>query len=92
MIRSFRHAGLERLFRNGPKAGIQPNHAKKLRILLTALDSASNPVEMNQPGWDFHALSGQLKGHWAVSVNGNWRITFTFRGEDAEIVDYRDYH
>jgi proteic killer suppression protein len=56
------------------------------------LDAASNPVEMNQPGWDFHALSGALKGHWAISVNGNWRITFRFTGEDAEVVDYCDYH
>ena len=92
MVRSFKHAGLERFFRTGSKAGIQPSQEKKLRILLTALDAAGNPLEMNGPGWDFHALSGQLKGHWAVSVNGNWRITFTFRGEDAEIVDYRDYH
>jgi proteic killer suppression protein len=25
-------------------------------------------------------------------VNGNWRMTFTFDAEDAEIVDYQDYH
>jgi len=47
---------------------------------------------MDGSGWGFHALSGVVKGHWAVSVKGNWRITFTFRGEDAEIVDYLDYH
>jgi len=92
VIRSFKHAGLERFFKTSSKAGIQPSHAKKLRVLLTALDAASNPLEMNGPGWGFHALSGSLKGHWAVSVNGNWRLTFTFTGEDAEVVDYRDYH
>jgi toxin HigB-1 len=92
VIRSFKHAGLEKYFRTGSKAGIQPAHAKKLRVLLTALDAASNALEMNGEGWSFHALSGVLKGHWAVSVNGNWRITFTFRGEDAEVVDYLDYH
>jgi len=27
-----------------------------------------------------------------VSVNGNWRLTFTFDGEDAILVDYMDYH
>ena len=92
MIRSFKHAGLEKFFKTGSKAGIQPSHARKLRILLTALDSASTPVEMDGSGWGFHALSGTLKGHWALSVNGNWRITFRFDGEDAEVVDYRDYH
>jgi proteic killer suppression protein len=63
-----------------------------LRILLTALDAASNPQQMDGSGWGFHALAGSSKGHWAVSVNGNWRITFTFRGEDAEIVNYLDCH
>jgi proteic killer suppression protein len=92
LIRSFKHAGLERFFRTGSKAGTEPNHAKKLRVLLTALDAASNPLQMDGSGWGFHPLSGALKGHWAVSVNGNWRITFTFLGEDAEVVDYLDYH
>jgi len=27
-----------------------------------------------------------------VKVNGNWRLTFTFEGEDAVLVDYQDYH
>jgi proteic killer suppression protein len=47
---------------------------------------------MDGSGWSFHVRRGPLEGHWAVSVNGNWRITVTFRGEDAEIVDYLDYH
>jgi proteic killer suppression protein len=47
---------------------------------------------MNVPGWGLHPLSDDLKGHWAVSVNGNWRMTFTFDGTDAVLVDYMDYH
>jgi len=47
---------------------------------------------MNLPGWKWHLLKGELAGHWAVSVSGNWRMTFTFEGEDAVLVDYRDYH
>ena len=47
---------------------------------------------MDAPGWGLHALRGDLKRHWAVSVNGNWRVTFTFEGENAILVDYRDYH
>jgi len=27
-----------------------------------------------------------------VKANGNWRMTFCFEGEDAILVDYRDYH
>jgi toxin HigB-1 len=44
------------------------------------------------PGWRFHALKGDLAGHWAVSVDENWRLTFMFEGDDAVLVDYRDYH
>lgn len=47
---------------------------------------------MNVSGWRLHQLSGELADHWAVTVNVNWRLTFKFVGEDAEIVDYQDYH
>jgi proteic killer suppression protein len=47
---------------------------------------------MAAPGWNLHRLKGQLEGHWSVSVNGNWRMTFRFNATDAEIVDYQDYH
>jgi toxin HigB-1 len=92
MIRSFRHKGIKKFFLTGSKAGIQPSHAAKLNDQLAALNVSYKPEDMNFPGWQFHALSGDLAGHWAVSVNGNWRLTFTFDGEDAILVDYRDYH
>jgi proteic killer suppression protein len=92
VIRTFRHRGLERFFKTGSKIGIQPAHEARLRILLTTLNLASAPQDMNRPGWDWHPLKGVLKGHWAVTVNRNWRLTFTFDGEDAILVDYQDYH
>jgi proteic killer suppression protein len=92
VIRTFRHRGLEKFFKTGSKTGIQPAHEARLRIQLTALNLASTPLDMNRPGWDWHPLKGDLKGHWAVTVNRNWRLTFRFEGEDANLVDYRDYH
>ena len=92
MIKSFRHLGLRRFFETGTKAGIQPKHAKRLRLQLGRLDSATTPEDMNMPGWRFHALKGELNGHWAIWVDENWRLTFRFDGKDAEIVDYQDYH
>ena len=92
MIRSYRHKGLQRFAEAGSKAGIQPAHARRLRILLTALDSASESTDMNAPGYGLHRLHGDLEGHWAVRVSGNWRLTFAFEGEDAILVDYLDYH
>jgi proteic killer suppression protein len=92
MIRSFRHKGIEKFFETGSKAGIQPKHAVKLQDQLSALDAATKPEQMAFPGWNIHALSGTHAGHWAISVNGNWRLTFAFDGEDAILVDYQDYH
>jgi proteic killer suppression protein len=92
MIKSFQHKGLRQFFETGSKAGIQPEHGGKLRIMLTRLDSATGPEDMNAPGWKLHPLTGDLAGNWSVWVNGNWRMTFAFDGKDAVLVDYRDYH
>ncbi len=92
MIKSFRHKGIEKFFKTGSKAGIQAQHANRLRIMLTRLDVATHPEDMDAPGWDFHPLKHDLAKHWAVSVSGNWRLTFAFEGMDAVLVDYQDYH
>jgi proteic killer suppression protein len=92
MIKSFNHKGLQTFFATGSKAGIQPHHASKLARQLARLDASSQPQDMNVAGWRFHQLSGSLEGHYAITVNGNWRMTFTFEGEHAILVDYQDYH
>jgi proteic killer suppression protein len=92
VIRTFRHKGIERFFRTGSKAGIQPKHAQRLRTQLFALDNAKSEGDMSAPGWRLHSLKGDLEGHWSVDVSGNWRLTFAFEGTDAVLVDYRDYH
>ncbi len=92
LIRSFRHKGIEQFFATGSKAGIQPKHAERLRSQLFALNNARKPSDMSAPGWTLHSLKGDLQGHWAVAVSGNWRLTFRFEGEDAILVDYQDYH
>ena len=91
MIRSYRHKGLKRFAESGSKGGIQPKHADRLRRLLTALDAASVPQDMDAPGNKLR-LEGDLAHHWAVSVSVNWRLTFSFDGEDVILVDYQDYH
>ena len=92
MIKSFRHAGVEKFFKTGSKAGIQPHHASKLRSQLTALDAAKGPFDMAVPqSWQLHRLQGS-EALWSIWVNGNYRLTFGFEGEDAILVDYRDYH
>ena len=92
MIRSFAHKGLERFFRTGDKSGIQAKHAKRLRLILSNLDQAESPENMDLPGLVLHELKGPRKGVWAVKVSGNWRVTFRFMGHDVEMVNYEDYH
>ncbi|MBI4487577.1 MAG: type II toxin-antitoxin system RelE/ParE family toxin [Deltaproteobacteria bacterium] len=92
MILSFKHKGLERFFKTGSKAGIQPHHADRLRLILGRLNVSTGAKDMNLPGLAMHELKGHRKGTWAVKVSGNWRVTFTFAGKNAVDVDYEDYH
>ncbi len=92
MIKSFKHKGLELFFIDGNKKGINPEHAKKIARILDRLDASISSRDMNLPGYRLHKLAGRDKGIWSVWVSGNWRITFKFEGEDAIIVDYKDYH
>ena len=92
MIRGFTHKGLGRFFETGSMSGIQTQHAERLRLILAQLNSATVPRDMALPGLNLHPLKGDRKGAWAVSVTGNWRITFRFIGNDADAVGYEDYH
>jgi proteic killer suppression protein len=92
MIQSFRNKGLRRFFESGSPAGIQPSHAKRLRMLLAALDTAQSIDDMNVPGFRLHPLKGSERGRWSVWVNGNWRLTFKFSEGHAYVLDYEDYH
>lgn len=92
MIKSFSHKGLKEFFETGSKKGIQADHAPKLSRMLDRLDASTNPQDMDLPGYRLHPLKGDKKDMWAVTVNGNWRMTFYFEGLDAYLVDYTDYH
>jgi len=89
---SFRHKGLEALYRRDSKAGLEASHVPKLRRVLSVLDVAHGPTDLQIPGFRAHQLRGKRAGHWSIWINGNWRVTFRFIGEDVELVDYLDYH
>ena len=92
MIERFRHKGLERFFRSGDTRGINPQHAARLRRLLTTLNTSTGPAGMNLPGYRLHRLKGERKEQWAVSVSGNWRLVFEYEDENATDIDLADYH
>lgn len=93
MIKSFDHKGLEAFFNTGSTAGIQATHSKKLRLLLAALNAASNVNDLRTPpSWRLHQLNGKLGDYWSLTVSGNWRLIFKFQDGDVFLVDYLDYH
>lgn len=92
VIRSFRHKGLERYFTKSERKGIDARHEARIRRILDRLDAATRADDMNLPGYQFHGLKGDRKDSYAVSVSGNWRITFRFENGDALDVNLEDYH
>lgn len=92
MIVSFRSRALKALYDGTTTGRVAPEHIDKLRDILAALDRSTGPEGMNLPGYQLHPLSGNLKGHYAVSVSSNWRVTFRFENENVVDVDYLDYH
>lgn len=92
MIGSFRHKGLEALYQDDQTKGVSQALVKRLRQILALLDSAQIVEDMNLPGLKLHVLKGNLKGYYAVSVSGNWRIIFQFAEGQARHVDLIDYH
>jgi toxin HigB-1 len=92
MIQSFRSRGLKALYDGKTAKRIATSHVERLRDILAMLDHAVRPGDMDIPGFRLHPLKASLKGHWAISVSGNWRVTFRFEDGHAVDVDYLDYH
>lgn len=92
MIQSFKHRGLKVLYDGRTARRVAPGHVEKLRDILAVLDRSRGPDDMNIPGFRLHPLKGNLAGFWAVSISGNWGVTFRFDNGHAIDVDYIDYH
>jgi proteic killer suppression protein len=91
MIRSFRHKRLEAFFCKGEEEGIGAEYRPKLKLLLSALNGATELQDL-QGASGFHRLKGDRKGHWAMKVSANWRLTFSFKDGHVVNVDFEDYH
>ncbi len=92
MIESFKHKGLRRLYERDDHRGVNPQHVEKITLILTTLDAAQTIEAMDIPSFRLHALTGDLKGFWSVTVRANWRIIFRFEDGQASDVDLLDYH
>ena len=92
MILSIRHKGLKRLYEDDDARGVNVEHVAKLRDILARLDAADTVGDLDLPGFRLHALKGEFKGFWAITVRANWRVVFQFANSAAMDVDYVDYH
>jgi proteic killer suppression protein len=92
MIRRFRHRGLKRLYERDDRSGVNAAHVARLERILTLLDVAQRPADIDLPGYRLHPLKGERKGEWSVSVSGNWRVTFRFDEGDVVDLNFEDYH
>lgn len=92
MIISFAHKGLKLFYNDDDPSKLPALQLPKIRLILTRLDAATHPEIMRVPGYKFHELTGNRKGTYSVTVTGNYRITFSFVGENAVDVNYEDYH
>lgn len=91
MIRTFRSKALSRLWNDGDASKVRPDQVERVKLRLSALQAARRPEDMNIPGFRFHQLQGKPR-RYAVAVNGPWRVTFGWDGEDATEVDLEQYH
>lgn len=92
MIIHFKHRGLESFYTKGSFRGIPAQFALRIERILDRLDNAQVPKDMDLSGYKFHELKGKRKGVFAVSVSGNWRVSFEFRDSDVVNLNMEDYH
>ncbi len=92
VIRSLRHRGLKRFHERGDRRWLRPDLVARVSSVLSSLDVASGPSDLNLPRYRIHPLKGELEGYWSIAVSGNWRIVFRFWNGDVHDVDLVDYH
>ena len=91
-IASIRHKALKRLFLEGRRKGII-EAARLIDMLAFVVAAADFERLAEPPNFGFHALTGNRKGSFAMTVTRNWRLTFA-RIDDHTVaeLDLEDYH
>jgi len=92
MIQSFRHKGMQQLFADDNSRGVNAEHVRRIKQILTLLDAATKLDDLDIHSYRLHPLKGDLRGFWSITVRANWRIVFRFDNADVWDVDIVDYH
>ena len=80
------------MYERGDASRVAPDLSDRVKLALADLDEACMPSDVDLPGYRLHRLKGNRKGHWSISISGNWRVTFRFEDGDVHDVDLTDYH
>jgi proteic killer suppression protein len=92
VIESFRDKGRPGLFEQDGGRRPKADQPDRLRLILSALDQASDVQDVKQPTIRLNPLKGNRKGVWSETVRANWRVTYRFVGGDAYDMYLEDYH
>lgn len=93
MIVSFRDKETERIWEGEVSRRFPPDILRTAKRRLLVLHAAISLEDLRvPPGNRLHALSGDRKGQWSISINDQWRICFEWRSGSAASVEITDYH
>lgn len=93
MIKTFTDRPTQELYATGRSRRFPADAAKRAARKLEYLDLATCLSDlMVPPGNRLHALKGDRKGQYSISINDQWRICFRFVDGDAYDVEICDYH
>ncbi len=92
MIKSFSCKDTEKLFHDNRVRRFQSFERQARKRLMVLHATPNMETLMINPGNKFHALEGNRKGQYAISINKQWRICFTWHEDNAYDVEIVDYH
>jgi len=92
MIKSFACRDTEKLFNDQRVRRFQSFERQARKRLMVLHAAPSLDTLMLNPGNKFHALKGDRKGHFAISINRQWRICFEWHEGNAFNVEIEDDH
>jgi toxin HigB-1 len=92
MIENFKHKGLKRFYEKNDRSGLDSERVVKIKKILSSIEAAESPEELDLPTFHFHPLTGDRKGFFSITIRANWRITFRFEHGNAYDVNLEDYH
>jgi proteic killer suppression protein len=87
-----KHHALRRLVKKGDASKINAEWRAKVKRILSMLNAAVDPRELDLPGYAYHELKHDRAGTHSVTIRGNWRITFKWDEQGPFDVDMEDYH